>query len=61
MKTIKDLFKSNHKQPLDIKPSIDDQTFEVSSNNWSSDSECHAVPAGSIDPSDLDHPRFNEP
>lgn len=42
MKTFKDLFKSSHKQPLDIKPSIDDQSFEVSSSNWSSDSECHS-------------------
>ena len=39
MKTFKDLFKSSHKQPLNIKPSIDDQSFEVSSSNWSSDSE----------------------
>lgn len=42
MKSIKDLFKSNHKQPLDIKPSIDDQTFEVSFNNCPSYSECHS-------------------
>lgn len=42
MKSIKDLFKSSHNQPLDIKPSIDDQTIEVSFNNCPNDSECHS-------------------
>ena len=39
MKTFKDLFKSSLKQPLDFKTSIDDQSSEASSSNWSSDSE----------------------